>query len=109
MLALREETHQTVCSILVLPQFYHHQSDLPLKTMADVAPITPKKGEYMGLCSAVAILNLCVLSEKMGQVIIREMREGGLSHVGSCQKSPLDLSHKTRHWSRRGLGGYHKR
>ena len=45
--------------------------DLPLKTMADVAPITPKKGEYMGLCSAVAILNLCVLSEKMGQVIIR--------------------------------------
>ena len=38
---------------------------LPLKTMADVAPITPKKGEYIGLFSAVPdILDLCVLSEK---------------------------------------------
>ena len=38
---------------------------LPLNTMADVAPITPKKGEYIGLFSAVPdILDLCVLSEK---------------------------------------------
>ena len=75
--------------------------DLPLKTMADVAPITPKKGEYIGLSSAVAILNLCVLSEKMGRVKIE--RRGVVTCRRSCQKSPLDLSHKTRQQCGRGL------
>ena len=70
---------------------------LPLKTMADVAPITPKKGEYMGLCSAVAILDLCVLSEKMGQVM-SELRRGVVTCL-QLPESPLDLSHKTRHLS----------
>ena len=31
--------------------------------MAEVAPITPKKGEYIGLSAAVAIVNL---SETLG-------------------------------------------
>ena len=89
---------------------------LPLKTMADVAPITPKKGEYIGLFSAVPdILDLCVLSERW--VALWEVWVGaemeGLSHVGSCQKSPLDLSHKTsRHKCMRSWGpqqGHHER
>ena len=55
--------------------------------MADVAPITPKKGEYIGLFSAVPdILDLCVLSEKW--VAICEgwvgVEKEVLSHVGSC-------------------------
>ena len=75
---------------------FHCGFHLPLKTMADVAPITPKKGEYMGLCSAVAILDLCVLSEKMGQVM-SELRRGVVTCL-QLPESPLDLSHKTRHW-----------
>jgi hypothetical protein len=30
----------------------------PLKTIADAAPITPKKGPYTGCCSSIAILNV---------------------------------------------------
>ena len=55
--------------------------------MADVAPITPKKGEYMGLCSAVAIVDLCVLSEKMGQVM-SELRRGGC-HMSAAARITL--------------------
>ena len=85
---MKRNTLKILLKIVFFSQFHHQQSDLPLKTMADVAPITPKKGEYMGLCSAVAILNLCVLSEKNGSSYnLAEMREKGGCHMSAAARN----------------------
>ena len=68
----------------ILPKYF---IDLPLKTMADVAPITPKKGEYMGLSSALVILDLCVLSVKMGRVMIRVGCEKEGCHMSAAARN----------------------